>query len=128
VPARKEQSVTTEMIDALRIRSARPDVAVDTLSGGNQQKVLFARWMLYDPDVLVLVEPTRGMDIAAKSDVIRIIRERAEQGTAVVVVSAEAEIVLSVSDRVLVAREGEISREFVDEEVSVSELVEAATG
>ena len=128
VPARQEQKVTKEMISALRIRSARPDVAVDTLSGGNQQKVLFARWMLVDPEVLVLVEPTRGMDIAAKSDVIRIIRERAAQGTAVVVVSAEAEIVLSVADRVLVAREGEITREFVDEEVSVSELVEAATG
>jgi ribose transport system ATP-binding protein len=128
VPARKEQSVTKELIDTLRIRSARPDVAVDTLSGGNQQKVLFARWMLFDPEVLVLVEPTRGMDIAAKSDVIRIIRERAEQGTAVVVVSAEAEIVLSVSDRVLVARKGGITREFVDEEVSVSELVAAATG
>lgn len=127
VPSRKEDAATISMIDALQIRSAQPHVAVDTLSGGNQQKVLFARWMLVDPQVLVLVEPTRGMDIAAKSDVIRIIRERAAEGTTVVVVSAEAEIVLSVADRILVAREGEITREYVDEDVSVAELIEAAS-
>ena len=127
VPRHKEETATVSMIDALRIRSARPDVAVDTLSGGNQQKVLFARWMLVDPEVLVLVEPTRGMDIAAKSDVIRIIQERAAAGTTVVVVSAEAEIVLSVAHRILVARGGSIIREFADEDVSVTELIEAAS-
>lgn len=127
VPRRREQAVTADLIAQLWIKSARPDVQVDSLSGGNQQKVLFARWMLVDPEVLVLVEPTRGMDIAAKSDVIRIIRERAAAGTTIVVVSAEAEIVLSVADRIVVAKGGEIVREFADEDVSVATLVEAAS-
>lgn len=126
LPKATEQRLTNEMIAALRIRSANPAATVSTLSGGNQQKVLFARWMMVDPSVLVLVEPTRGMDIAAKSDVIRIIADLADKGAAVVVVSAEPEIVLSVAHRILVARKGEIIREFVGEDVSVSTLLEAA--
>jgi ribose transport system ATP-binding protein len=126
VPAREEEKATTEMIAALRIKSARPGATVETLSGGNQQKVLFARWMLVKPKVLMLVEPTRGMDIAAKSDVIRIIRDQAAAGAAIVVVSAEPEIILSVADRILVARKGVIEREFADQDVSVADLIGSA--
>lgn len=126
IPRAREQKLTWEMIEALWIKSARPSAVVDSLSGGNQQKVLFARWLAVKPEVLILVEPTRGMDLAAKSDVVRIIRERAAQGSTIVVVSAEPEVVLSLADRILVARKGEIVREFVDEHVSVGSLVEAA--
>jgi ribose transport system ATP-binding protein len=126
VPTAREQAVTREMIETLRIISASPTASIGSLSGGNQQKVLFARWMLVKPKVLILVEPTRGMDIAAKSDVIRIIREQAAGGAAIVVVSAEAEIILSLADRILVARKGEIVREFADEDVSVEDLIGSA--
>ena len=126
VPRETERTLTTDLISALWIKSARPSAPVESLSGGNQQKVLFARWLAVNPEVLILVEPTRGMDLAAKSDVIRIIRARAAEGCTIVVVSAEAEVILGVSDRILVARKGEIVREFVDEDVSVASLIEAA--
>jgi len=126
IPASAERRVSTDMIASLRIKSATASASVNSLSGGNQQKVLFARWILFRPEVLMLVEPTRGMDIAAKSDVIRIIQDLAASGTTIVVVSAEPEIVLSVSHRIAIARKGEIVHEFVDEDVSVLALLKAA--
>ena len=96
------------------------------LSGGNQQKVALAKWLSYPPRLLVLCEPTRGMDVGAKNDVINIVRDLRAKGLAVIVLSTEPETVLSLADRILVLKRGAVVREFAGEAVSKDRLLEAA--
>ncbi len=96
---------------SLRVRAASPVVIVGSLSGGNQQKVLLSRWLETGPKVLILDEPTRGVDIGAKSEIYRIIDELAGRGIGVVVISSEMPEVIGICDRVLVMREGHIEGE-----------------
>jgi ribose transport system ATP-binding protein len=121
-----ERAHVAKWTDHLNIRGVGPHKTVGALSGGNQQKVLFARWLEFPPKVLVLVEPTRGMDVGAKSDVVRIVRETASKGVAVLVISTEPETVLTFSDRVLVAHRGRIVADFEGTHVSKNELMAAA--
>ncbi len=93
---------------ALRVRAASPLVGVGSLSGGNQQKVLLSRWLEIGPKVLILDEPTRGVDIGAKSEIYRIIDELAQKGIGVIVISSELPEIIGTCDRVLVMREGHI--------------------
>ena len=85
-----------------------------------------AKWLTWPPKVLILSEPTRGMDVGAKDDVVKIVRGLRDQGMAIVVVSTEPETVLSLADRILVMKKGEIVREFAGETVSKDRLLEAA--
>jgi ribose transport system ATP-binding protein len=121
-----ERAIARRHVEQLRIRP--PDVGrpLGTLSGGNQQKVALAKWLTHLPRVLVLSEPTRGMDVGAKDDVVKIVRGLREQGIAIVVVSTEPETVLSLADRILVMKKGSVVREFADEPVSKDRLLEAA--
>jgi ribose transport system ATP-binding protein len=96
---------------ALRVRAASPLVGVGSLSGGNQQKVLLSRWLEIGPKVLILDEPTRGVDIGAKSEIYRIIDELAQKGIGVIVISSELPEIIGTCDRVLVMREGQIEGE-----------------
>jgi ribose transport system ATP-binding protein len=96
---------------ALRVRAASPIVTVGSLSGGNQQKVLLSRWLEIGPKVLILDEPTRGVDIGAKSEIYRIIDELAARGIGIVVISSELPEIIGICDRVLVMREGHIQGE-----------------
>jgi ribose transport system ATP-binding protein len=96
------------------------------LSGGNQQKVALAKWLSHPPRILLLAEPTRGMDVGAKEDVLKIVRALRDQGIAIVVFSTEPETVLSLADRVLVMRKGEIAHEFASESISKDRLLAAA--
>ena len=96
---------------ALRVRAASPLVGVGSLSGGNQQKVLLSRWLEIGPKVLILDEPTRGVDIGAKSEIYRIIDELAQKGIGVIVISSELPEIIGTCDRVLVMREGHIEGE-----------------
>jgi ribose transport system ATP-binding protein len=121
-----ERAIAERHVQGLRIRPPDVSRALGTLSGGNQQKVALAKWLTHLPRVLVLSEPTRGMDIAAKDDVIRIVRGLREQGIAIVVVSTEPETVLSLADRILVMKKGRVVREFANEPVSKDRLMEAA--
>ena len=100
--------------------------SLGSLSGGNQQKVALAKWLTFPPKVLILSEPTRGMDVGAKDDVVKIVRGLRDEGLAVIVVSTEPETVLSLADRILVMKRGEIVREFANETVSKDRLLEAA--
>ena len=93
-------------MERLRIRPPRVERPLRTLSGGNQQKVALAKWLTHLPRVLVLSEPTRGMDVGAKDDVMQIVRGLREQGIGIVVVSTEPETVLSLADRILVMQKG----------------------
>ncbi|MFC0406789.1 sugar ABC transporter ATP-binding protein [Roseomonas elaeocarpi] len=94
--------------EALRVRAASPQVMVGSLSGGNQQKVLLSRWLEIGPRVLILDEPTRGVDIGAKSEIYRLIDDLAKRGIGVVVISSELPEIIGTCDRVLVMREGRL--------------------
>jgi ribose transport system ATP-binding protein len=106
-----ERSRAEELTTSLDVRPTGVTRAVRTLSGGNQQKVVLARWLLRDCRVLLLDEPTRGVDVGARSEIYQLIRSLADAGVAVVVVSSEVEEVLGLSDRVLVVREGAVVHE-----------------
>jgi ribose transport system ATP-binding protein len=105
---RGERAAAREQIEALELRPADPDRAAGTLSGGNQQKILLARWLVHGTDVLLLDEPTRGVDVGARTEIYQLIRRLADNGTAIVVVSSEIEEVLGLADRVLVIAEGRV--------------------
>ncbi len=113
-------------VEALGIRPPDVDARLGALSGGNQQKVALAKWLGFPPRVLLLSEPTRGMDVGAKDDVVRIVRGLRDAGMAVLVLSTEPETVLSLADRILVMRRGEIVREFAGGTVTKDRLLEAA--
>jgi ribose transport system ATP-binding protein len=121
-----ERGIANKHVKSLQIRPPLVDRPLGTLSGGNQQKVALAKWLTYFPKVLLLSEPTRGMDVGAKDDVLKIVRSLREQGIGVVVVSTEPETVLSMADRILVMKRGRITREFASEVVSKDRLLAAA--
>jgi ribose transport system ATP-binding protein len=122
----EERRIAGRHVEALSIRPPRVDVLLRNLSGGNQQKVALAKWLTWPPKVLVLAEPTRGMDVGAKEDVVKIVRKLRDEGMGIVVVSTEPETVLSLADRILVMKKGRIVREFANEKISKDRLLEAA--
>jgi ribose transport system ATP-binding protein len=121
-----ERAATTRLIDRLRVANGTPDLPAGALSGGNQQKVVLARWMVRPPRLMVLVEPTRGMDVGAKAEVVDIVRSLATEDRAAVVVSSEPEIVLDCATRVLVAKRGRIVAAFSDRSVTKDQLMREA--
>jgi ribose transport system ATP-binding protein len=127
VSAARERETAQRLIEQLRVANGTPELETGALSGGNQQKVLLARWLDREPRALVLVEPTRGMDVGIKSEVIRIVKRLATQGTAVIVVSSEPETVLALADRVLVAKRGRVVAEFADCSLTKNRLLEEAS-
>ncbi len=96
-------------IDGLRIKASSAAAGVQTLSGGNQQKVALARWLAIDPDILILDEPTQGVDVGSKSEIYDIVQEMTERGVAVVMISSELPELLAMSDRIAVMRAGTIA-------------------
>jgi ribose transport system ATP-binding protein len=124
-PAR-ERSIATRQVEQLQIRPAAVELDLGMLSGGNQQKVALAKWLSYPPRLLVLCEPTRGMDVGAKNDVINIVRDLRAKGLAIIVLSTEPETVLSLADRIIVLKRGAVVREFAGEAVSKDRLLQAA--
>jgi ABC-type sugar transport system ATPase subunit len=115
------------MIRALNIRPADANVEAGTLSGGNQQKVVLAKWLSTDADVFLFDEPTQGVDVGAKNEIHCIVRNLAARGKAVLIASSDLEEVLSIADRVLAMRQGRIVAEFLGAAVKASDLVEAIT-
>ncbi|MGA2056310.1 MAG: sugar ABC transporter ATP-binding protein [Bradyrhizobium sp.] len=124
----RERSVTKEYIAQLNVKASSTDAIVGTLSGGNQQKILFARWLNASPKIFILDEPTRGIDIGAKVEIHKLLNALAEQGVAIIVISSELEEVLGMSDRILVMNEGRIVSEFTRAEASREAIMEWATG
>ena len=106
---------------------ASPNVRVSTLSGGNQQKVVLARWLARKPSLLILDEPTKGVDIGAKAEISQIIVRLVAQGTAILLVSSELPEVLGLSDRVLVMRSGRIAGEISRGSLSQELIMKYAT-
>jgi ribose transport system ATP-binding protein len=122
----EERRLAETQVERLSIRPYSAEPKLRTLSGGNQQKVALARWLVHHPRVLILAEPTRGMDVGAKDDVVRIVKGLKDLGVAVIVVSSEPETVLALADRILVMRRGTISHEFQNETVSKDQLLATA--
>jgi ribose transport system ATP-binding protein len=119
--------VTRDAIQRLSARGAGPDGIIGGLSGGNQQKLLLARWLEIKPRVLILDEPTRGVDIGAKHEIYRIIHELADAGVAVLCISSELAEIIGVCDRVLVMREGWLAGELEGERITQENIMALAT-
>ena len=123
--ARRMAEATRKIIDRLHIKTARTDTAIGTLSGGNQQKVVIGRWVYAGSRILLLDEPTRGVDIEAKAQIYSIIRELAAEGRSIVFVSSEIEELPLVCDRVLVLRDGALREEFRSPNIDQDTLMAA---
>ncbi|MBB5221233.1 inositol transport system ATP-binding protein [Amaricoccus macauensis] len=120
---REERRVLAEYRKALSIRMASPEQRIDGLSGGNQQKVIVARWLARDPKVLIVDEPTRGVDVGAKAEVHQILVQLASRGIAVLVISSELPEILAVSDRIVTMRQGRITGEMPASEATEEKLM-----
>jgi D-xylose transport system ATP-binding protein len=115
-------------IESLRVKAPSPMTVTNTLSGGNQQKVVLGKWLLTNPKILFLDEPTRGIDVGAKQEIYAEINKLAKQGLAIVLVSSELPEVLGLSDRVIVLHEGKLTGEFIRSEATPENVMAAATG
>jgi ribose transport system ATP-binding protein len=120
----EELAAARKLVDQLQLRPADPRRPVRTLSGGNQQKVVVGRWLLRGAKVLLLDEPTRGVDVGARAEMYRLVRSLADDGVAVVVVSSEVPEVLGLADRVLVMREGRVIGEAAAGELTEADVLD----
>jgi galactofuranose transport system ATP-binding protein len=129
VDRRRQTETVDRFIKAIGIKCSSPDQPVRELSGGNQQKVLLARWLCTDPKLLILDEPTRGIDVGAKRDIQVLVRQLADEGLAVLLISSELEEIISDSDRVVTLRDGRSVAELTGDQITESALMQAiATG
>lgn len=127
ISAREERARAAEWTKRLQVKTASFDLPVSTLSGGNQQKVVIAKWLATNPSVLIVDEPTRGIDIGTKSEVHRLISELAAQGIAVLMISSELPEVLGMADTVLVVHEGQLSAQLTRAEATAEAVMHAAS-
>jgi len=121
---RAAEEITTKM----KLKAPNLDIEVGKLSGGNQQKVVLSKWIMNNPKLLILDEPTRGIDVGAKYEIYKIMNELVQQGVGIVLISSELPEVLGMSDRILVMCEGEITGEFTREEATQEKVMMCATG
>jgi ribose transport system ATP-binding protein len=118
--------LSSQLIERFAVKVANPQRAVRLLSGGNQQKVVLAKWLGTEPEVLILDEPTAGVDIGTKSEILDMIRGLADAGKAVIVISSEYPELLAVSDRILVLRDGTVVDDLDRDEVEDEESLQLA--
>ena len=125
---RREDDFIRKGIESLSIKAHSPSQKVNELSGGNQQKVVIAKWLARNPQILILDEPTRGIDVGAKTEIYRIIGDLAKQGVAIIMISSELPEILNMSDRILVMYQGGIMGELAGEEATQEKIMHYATG
>jgi ribose transport system ATP-binding protein len=123
-----EIAIFDQYRDKLEIKTPSWRQQAGNLSGGNQQKIVIGKWLSMRPRVLIVDEPTRGIDVGSKSEIHKLIRELAVQGYAVIVISSEMPEVLHVSDRIVAMYSGQIMRTFTSEEVTEDNLIQAISG
>ena len=124
----KENSFVGEMIERLRIRTSGGSQKVKSLSGGNQQKVVIAKWLGIEPQILILDEPTRGVDVGAKKEIYSIMNSLAERGVAIILVSSELPEIMGLADRVLVLHEGKLKATIEKQDMTQERIMHYATG
>lgn len=127
VNKKNESGIVDKGIKTLRIRTPSPKQKVGNLSGGNQQKVVIGKWLASNPRILILDEPTRGVDVGAKSDIYAIMDDLAAQGIAIIMISSELNEIINMCDRVLVMAHGRITGELVHEDFSQERIMQYAT-
>ena len=125
---REENSIVGTIFERMRVKTPTLETPIGSLSGGNQQKVLLARWMLRDPDVLILDEPTRGIDVGAKFEIYRLMTELVNAGKAVIMVSSELPELLGMCDRIYVMCQGAVTGELSQDDFSQELIMKYATG
>jgi ribose transport system ATP-binding protein len=128
VNSNQETAVAVEMCRKINVKTPNIDVAVANLSGGNQQKVVLAKWLALAPQVLIFDEPTRGIDVGAKHEIYALIRELAANGTAIIAISSDMEEVLGISDRIAVMHEGRVTGVLERQDFSEERVMRLATG
>jgi rhamnose transport system ATP-binding protein len=124
---KREKTLTNTWKEKLSIKFANQADPVDRLSGGNQQKTVLAKWLATDPDLLIVDEPTRGIDVATKAEVHRLVNQAASEGKAVLMISSELPEVLGMADRIIVMREGKQVAELSRKEATQEKIIAAAT-
>ena len=124
---RKASEDVNKSIDVLRVKTPSPLTRIESLSGGNQQKVIFARWLLTEPDILILDEPTRGIDVGAKYEIYTIIADLAKRGKSVMMISSEMPELLGMSDRIMVMCEGRVTGILDGKAATQERIMELAT-
>ena len=127
IDKRLESAIASREIERYRIVCRGPDAPIATMSGGNQQKVIVARWARICRSVLILDEPTRGIDIGAKAEIYRIMRNLADGGVGILMISSELTEVIGMADRVIVMREGRVTGELIDADVTEENIMNLAT-
>lgn len=125
---KKEATAAREAVKAINIKTPSPEMRAANLSGGNQQKVVLAKWLTFSPRVLIFDEPTRGIDVGAKSEIYELIRKLASEGVSVIVISSEMEEVLGISDRIAVMHEGRLTGILDRAQFSEEAVMRLATG
>ncbi|BAC14530.1 sugar ABC transporter ATP-binding protein [Oceanobacillus iheyensis] len=128
IKGKDEKDFVELMIKRLQIKTQTQELPVGNLSGGNQQKVVIAKWVGTSPRVLIMDEPTRGIDVGAKREIYQLMNELTERGLAIIMISSDLPEVLGMSDRIMVIHEGEISGELVREEATQEKIMTYATG
>ncbi|WP_405096740.1 sugar ABC transporter ATP-binding protein [Oceanobacillus sp. FSL H7-0719] len=128
IEAKQERKLADKLIQRLHVKTSNREQTTGTLSGGNQQKVVIAKWLGTNPQVLILDEPTRGVDIGAKKEIYSIMNQLAEDGVAIIMISSELPEILGVSDRVMVMHEGKVKAFFEKHEATQEKIMMAATG
>jgi len=123
-----QQQLYDEYVGKLSIKAASPDQKIGTLSGGNQQKVIIAKWLATNPKLLILDEPTRGIDVGAKKEIYELISEMAAQGISIILVSSELPEILNMSTRVITMREGRVAAELSNDDINEETIITYATG
>ena len=124
----KQEQEFKEQVERLRIKMGAKNDSINSLSGGNQQKIVLAKWLIANPEIFILDNPTQGVDVGAKEDIYDIILELAAEGIAVVILSSEAKEIIRICDRALVMYHGVIQGELSQAEMSEHEIMRLATG
>ncbi|WP_297747403.1 sugar ABC transporter ATP-binding protein [uncultured Tessaracoccus sp.] len=128
INAKKERAFVTELLDSLTTKYGKVDDPVNSLSGGNQQKVSLAKWLAVDTELIILDEPTRGVDVGAKVEIYRLINQLAEAGVGVIVISSEMIEIIGICDRTIVMRDGAIAGEVAKEDLTEDNLIKLSMG
>ena len=126
VDSRRERRAVAAQIAALQIKAPGPETSVDTLSGGNQQKVVFARWFIGSADVYVLDEPTQGVDVETKAEIYSLVRALANRGAAIIIVSSDLPELIGLTDRILVFSDGHVAADLVSADATEEAVIRHA--
>ena len=128
IKALKEKKAALRYFEELKVKAPDMDVHLNTLSGGNQQKVVLSKWLMTNPKVLILDEPTRGIDVGTKYEIYKIMVDLARQGMAIIMINSDMEELLGMSDRILIIRQGRVAGELSREEATPGTVMSMAVG